>query len=60
MRWLSFYDTSREELLPTLLKLLQNIAEQGKRLNPVEKVRITLIQKLKTPQKKKTRGQYHC
>ena len=38
MRWLSFYDTSREELLPTLLKLLQNIAEQGKLLNPVEKV----------------------
>ena len=60
MRWLSFYDTSREELLPTLLKLLQNIAEEGKLLNPVEKVRITLIPKLKTPQKKKTRGQYHC
>ena len=54
-----FYQTFREELMPTLLKLFQKTAEEGILLNSFYEATITLIPKPKTTQKKKTTGQYH-
>ena len=56
-----FYQTFREELTPTLLKLFQKTAEEGTLFNSFYEVTITLIP---TPdkditQKKKITGQYY-
>ena len=54
-----FYQTLREGLMPTILKLLQKIAEEGTLPNSFEAT-ITLIPKPdKDNTKKKTTGQYH-
>ena len=53
----------REELTPILLKLFQEIAEEGKLPNSIYEATITLIPKPNkdaTHTKKKTTGQYHC
>ena len=56
-----FYQKFREELTPTLLKLFQKIAEEGKLPNSFYEATITLIPKPDkyATQKKKTTGQYH-
>ena len=55
-----FYQTLREELMPMLLNLFQNIAQEGILPNSFYKATITLNQsQTKTTQKKKTTGQYH-
>ena len=55
-----FYQTFREELTPSLLKLFHNIAEGGTLPNSFYKATITLIPKPdKNSQRKKTTGQYH-
>ena len=51
-----FYQTFREELTPLLLKLFQNIAEEGILSNSFCEATNTLT---KIPQKKKTTGQFH-
>ena len=49
-----------KELTPILLKLFQEIAEEGKLPNSFYEATITLIpNQTKMPQKKKTTGQYH-
>ena len=54
-----FFQKSRKDLTPILLKLFQKIAEEGKFPNSFYEATITLIPKPKTPQKKKTTGHYH-
>ena len=51
-----FYQRFREELMPILLKLLQKIAEEGKLLNSLYEVTITLIPK---PDKDATKEENH-
>ena len=51
-----FYQRFREELMPILLKLLQKIAEEGKLLNSLYEVTITLIPK---PDKDATKKENH-
>ena len=53
-----FYQKFREDLTAILLKVFQKIAEEGKHPNSFYEATITLITKLKMPQKKKTTGQY--
>ena len=48
-----FYQKFREELTPALLKLFQKTAEEGKHPNSFYEATITLITKLKMPQKRK-------
>ena len=56
-----FYQTFRKELMPLLLKLFQNIAEERTLPNSFYKATITLIPKPDkgNTKKKKTTGQYH-
>ena len=55
-----FYQTLREELTSTILKLFQKPAEEGKRMNSFYEAAITLIAKPdKYTTKKKIIGQYH-
>ena len=53
-----FYQKFREELTPTLLKLFQKIAEEGKLPNSFYEASITLIPTPDTKERKTT-GQYH-
>ena len=48
-----FYEIFREELMPTLLKLSQKVAEEGTPPNSFHEDTITLISKPKTTQKRK-------
>ena len=55
-----FYQTSREELMPVLLKLFQIIVEKGSLPNSFYEATIILKAKPdKDNTKKKTTGQYH-
>ena len=56
-----FYQIFREELMPILLKLFQETAEEGTLPNSFYEATIMLIPKpdKDNTQKKKTKGQYH-
>ena len=55
-----FYQRFRKEITPTLLKLLQKIAQEGKIPNSLYEATITLIPKPdKEATKNKTTGKYH-
>ena len=55
-----YYQTFREKLTPSLLKLFQKIAEEGKLPNSFNKPTISLTTKPdKNTIKKKIAGQYH-
>ena len=55
-----YYQTFREKLTPSLLKLFQKIAEEGKLPNSINKPTISLTTKPdKNTIKKKIAGQYH-
>ena len=54
-----FYQKFKEALTPIILKLFQEIAEEGKLPNSFSEATITLIPKPRMPQKQKTTGQYH-
>ena len=56
-----FYQTFRNEVMPILLKLFQETAEEGTLPNSFYEATIMLIPKpdKDNTQKKKTKGQYH-
>ena len=56
-----FYQSFREELMPILLKLFQETAEEGRLPNSFYEATITLIPKpdKDNAKKEKTTGQYH-
>ena len=53
-----FYQTYKEEPIPTLPKLFQNVEEEGTLPKTFYDATITLILKPKMPPKKKTIGHY--
>ena len=53
-----FYQTYKEEFITILLKLFQNVDEEGTLPKAFCDATITLIPKAKIPHKKKTIGQY--